>query len=513
MFNKFSELNFPAFMDYHYRMQKIPFLVLYIFMICLCLSAEKRGGSSFHVLESGEPVQGVIRTRDNGWYDTYRFRITSGTLGVILELEDSPADLDLYLRFGAPMEDYSQADAFSESDRYNEDLKLFRYGETGLENGYAYVDVAYMFESLPVADQKVIRDIPYTLKMTMVEAEPLDPLRAGAVVAGELDPSTFMIRTYPVFIPAKAEWLRVDLFDTTGDLDLMVTHSPVIPSRDHPLYLSETVAGNETVLMEVGEQYRGDTLYISVLDRVSNSRKQSFRIVTGFTPQVPSFLLDLPEWEDASPYEEEVLNATVEIITPDGGGSGTLISPDGLILTNYHVLLDPAGGYFDRVVIAVVDDIFRPAVESFRAKVLEASEERDCALLQIDSGYYDQSLPRGYLFPYYRIGSAEELLPGDEIRVLGFPTIGGSGSRSTLTLSRGILSGGERLEDGFVLKTDAMISGGNSGGAATDSEYRLVGIPSFLMEEDSESIGYVIPLSRVPSGWFSRYLPLDLFPD
>ncbi len=487
-------------------------IFLFIWLSPSLIFSQKRGGEEFPELKSGIPVSGMVRTGSSAWYTTYRIRITPEMTGFRIFLEDAPADLDLYLRYGSPMEDYSQADVYSETDYYNEELALCRYDDSGMENGYAYVDVAYMFEMPPVLNQEVMKDIPYVIRFEAVYYKLEEVLPPGKFVKGLLKPQRFMVQTFPVAIPSDADFLRIDLTEATGDLDVMVSALPVVSQGDFPLIKEESVLGNESVLMTVSDRYRGKTLYVSVFDPIASDREQGFRIIAGFSKDPGWDLPALPDFSGISSYEQNIRKATVELITPSGGGSGTIVSSGGIILTNYHVLMDLAGGIHKTAVVAVVDDLFQPARETYRAEVLEASEELDCAVLGITSGYYHQKLPEDYSFPFYRFRNAQELELGDEIRILGFPAIGGSGSRATLNLSRGILSGGERVENRIVLKTDAKISSGNSGGAATDEHFRLLGIPSFVIEEGGENIGYIIPLSTLPGSWVRRYFPTGLFP-
>ncbi len=493
-------------------MKKHIFLSLILVLICASpFYAQKRGMSEYPELRSGESVDGVIRTGSNSWYETYQIRITPRMTGIRLKLSNAPADLDLYFRYGAPMDDYSQADAYSETERYNEELSLYRYDDSGMENGYAYIDVAYMFDSRPQEGQQILEDIPFTLSYEAVFYELQEELSPGDAQAGALEPEKFMIQTFPVAIPSDAEVLRIDLLDATGDLDVMVSTIPVISSEDYPLIKADSVVGNESVLVQLERKYRGETLFVTVMDPIASDRKQTYRIIAGFSEEPQWEVPALPEFDLQSSSRDRALQATVELISPSGGGSGTIVSPKGLILTNYHVIENKTGGVHDRVVVARVEDLYRPTRETFYARVLESSEILDCALLQVESGYYGQPLPRDYQFPWYRTARAEDLSLGDEIRILGFPVIGGSGSRATVNLSRGILSGGERVEDLLVLKTDAKISSGNSGGAATDERFRLIGIPSFVIEEGGENIGYIIPLSSLPDDWVSRYFPSGLF--
>ena len=96
--------------------------------------------------------------------------------------------------------------------------------------------------------------------------------------------------------------------------------------------------------------------------------------------------------------------------------------------------------------------------------VVQIAADLDGAAVQVD-------------LPYLRLGDSQEIGLGDQLRVLGYPGIGGD----TITLTSGTVSGftEERDIDGRAwIKTDATISGGNSGGSAVDADGNLVGVPT-----------------------------------
>jgi hypothetical protein len=82
-------------------------------------------------------------------------------------------------------------------------------------------------------------------------------------------------------------------------------------------------------------------------------------------------------------------------------------------------------------------------------------------------------------FPFVSIGDSDEVGIGDEIRVLGYPGIGGD----TITFTRGAVSGftsDRSVGDRAWIKTDATIAGGNSGGLAVNEDGELIGVPSVV---------------------------------
>ncbi len=185
------------------------------------------------------------------------------------------------------------------------------------------------------------------------------------------------------------------------------------------------------------------------------------------------------------PYE-----AVVQIITfyydensrlvPGWTGSGSIISPDGLILTNSHVVLPDRYFPVDALAVAFTTAEDQPPEIMYFAEVLQADEPLDIAVIQITTDLDSNPVDIDSLnLPYVPLGDADALRLGDQITVLGYPGIGGE----TITLTRGEVSGftsepgrGARA----FIKTSATIAGGNSGGLAADEQGYLVGIPTQL---------------------------------
>lgn len=184
-----------------------------------------------------------------------------------------------------------------------------------------------------------------------------------------------------------------------------------------------------------------------------------------------------------------ILEAVVEIAPYDDaagrfagtGGSGTIISPDGFVLTNFHVIGDDvAGTHFTWHAIFVTDpsNPDRQTEHRYWARFVAGDARHDLALVKIELLADESALPPGIVFTSMPIGDSNALIPGDPITVVGYPGIGGF----TVTVTTGIVSGwlGEDLESGGKgwIKTDARIAGGNSGGGAFDEEGRLVAVPT-----------------------------------
>jgi S1-C subfamily serine protease len=174
-----------------------------------------------------------------------------------------------------------------------------------------------------------------------------------------------------------------------------------------------------------------------------------------------------------------------------GSGSGTIISPDGFVLTNFHVIGDiETGVALEWHQIYTVDPQNPDLEPTFRywARFVAGDAELDLAILQIVEDAEEQPLPSGTIFPFLPIGDSNALLPGDPIMVVGFPSISGY----TVTFTSGVVSGfvGEDFERSGKrwIKTDAKLAGGNSGGAAIDEGGALVGVPTVRLQSTLSEI-------------------------
>ncbi len=158
-------------------------------------------------------------------------------------------------------------------------------------------------------------------------------------------------------------------------------------------------------------------------------------------------------------------------------GSGVIVSADGYILTNNHVIEGA-----DEIAVSLRDG------RNAQAKVVGTDPESDLAVLKIE-------LPN---LPVITIGRSEELRVGDVVLAIGNPY--GVGQ----TVTQGIVSGTERRELGIstfenFIQTDAAINPGNSGGALVTARGELVGINTAIFSRTggSQGIGFAIPMSLV----------------
>jgi Do/DeqQ family serine protease len=160
-------------------------------------------------------------------------------------------------------------------------------------------------------------------------------------------------------------------------------------------------------------------------------------------------------------------------------GSGVIVDPTGLVVTNYHVIEGAS-----EVKVALSDK------REFDAEIVLKDQRSDLAVLRV-KGAHER-------FPVLDFGNSDDLQVGDVVLAIGDPF--GVGQ----TVTHGIVSAVARTQVGisdyqFFIQTDAAINPGNSGGALVDMNGRLVGINSAIYSRSggSQGIGFAIPANMV----------------
>jgi serine protease Do len=164
-----------------------------------------------------------------------------------------------------------------------------------------------------------------------------------------------------------------------------------------------------------------------------------------------------------------------------GGGTGFIVSQDGLIVTNKHVVSDEDAEY----------SVFTNDGKEYPAKVLARDPIQDIAVLQIS----------GSNLPMVRLGDSDKLEIGQTVIAIGNAlgefrnTVSSgiiSGLSRTITASGGGVS--EQLDQ--LIQTDAAINSGNSGGPLLDLYGKVIGINTAIVR-GAQSIGFALPVNKV----------------
>ncbi|ALV24770.1 periplasmic heat shock serine protease HtrA, Do family [Campylobacter iguaniorum] len=159
-------------------------------------------------------------------------------------------------------------------------------------------------------------------------------------------------------------------------------------------------------------------------------------------------------------------------------GSGVIISKDGYIVTNYHVVEDA-----EEIIVTLLDNS-----KEYKAKIIGSDPKTDLAIIKVDAKNFEA----------ISFGDSSKALEGDIVFAIGNPFgVGGS-------ISQGIISGLNKDNIGLnqyedFIQTDASINPGNSGGALVDSRGALLGINSAILSRSggNNGIGFAIPSNMV----------------
>jgi S1-C subfamily serine protease len=186
-------------------------------------------------------------------------------------------------------------------------------------------------------------------------------------------------------------------------------------------------------------------------------------------------------------------------IVPVASGSGTILTADGAVLTNRHVLYDKAKGRLHDFVAVGMLKAYDQAPQLTCMAVPSHSlidVDLDLAIVKCEEDLAGKPF-RAAGWPTIPVGTSNDLIPGvSEVFVIGYPGVGGP----TIHVTRGTVSGFLGKEGGagrFWVKTDAAIAHGNSGGSAIDDEGKLVGIPTAVFPGQAdlgERVGLLRPV-------------------
>jgi len=190
-----------------------------------------------------------------------------------------------------------------------------------------------------------------------------------------------------------------------------------------------------------------------------------------------------------------------QIVPRSGFGSGVIVSKDGYILTNYHVV-----GKADEISVKLSDD------RKFDADIIGVDSLADVAVIKIRDKVTD--------LPVISLGDSDKLRPGDWVVAVGNPFSLSSTVTTGIVSALGRRTGGGISYQDFI-QTDAAINPGNSGGALVNIEGELIGINTMIYTQSGGymGIGFAIPVNmaraimedliyegRVLRGWLGVYI-------
>lgn len=239
-----------------------------------------------------------------------------------------------------------------------------------------------------------------------------------------------------------------------------------------------TLTPNESLVVETIEKVEPAVVSIvitkdvPVLERFFDSAPNQSPFDDFFGRSLfPQFEFRVPRLEQRGTERREV-----------GGGSGFLVSADGLIVTNRHVVADETADY----------TVFTSDGERHEVRVSARDPANDIAILKI----------KGNDFPFLQFGDSDQLKVGQTAIAIGNAL---SEFRNTVSvgvisgLSRSIIAGnsiGQAEQLDHVIQTDAAINPGNSGGPLLSTSGRVIGV-NVAVALGSENIGFALPANVV----------------
>ena len=205
----------------------------------------------------------------------------------------------------------------------------------------------------------------------------------------------------------------------------------------------------------------------SIFDYLQSMEKDYMSSTKG--SEIRINILSPPKYTTIRDALKNTKPAVVTIINKNSFGSGFIISSDGYILTNYHVIMDEKN-----VTVKLNNDL------KVKASLVKSNKDYDLALLHIDAEDL-KTIP---------IGNSDLVETGDEVYAVGTPLEESLGQ----TITRGIISGVRMISGIKFLQTDVSINPGNSGGPLLNDKGELIGITTMkLSGVGVEGIGFCIP--------------------
>ncbi len=183
---------------------------------------------------------------------------------------------------------------------------------------------------------------------------------------------------------------------------------------------------------------------------------------------------------------QEIVNAVVRVAcvsqTGQSTGSGSVVSADGLILTNAHVV-----NGFDNCQVSFIDQTTGRELEKMLAQKVEVKNDSfDLALLQV----VDSDKILATIFDNEKCSLQNPNL-GDEVKIFGYPTIA---SQNIFLLTNGVVS--SYIVDNYFYSS-ALMDAGNSGGIVLDKNNCPVGVPVAIVKGKYQYFSEIIPISEV----------------
>ena len=499
-------------------------------------------------LVPGEAFEGAIQP-DDRIYRTYAVDVPEGSEELTIRIRANQ-DLDLFARHGMQiLHSYDEADHRAASVSGDEELRINAGSDPPLRPGRYFVDVVALIpsEERPRATTRpfvITADIVQQSMPSIAEQRPGDsgdlitetfgpPLGSEDPIAARIDPALGLVQVWPVLVPPGAESLSIRTYNATGRLDLAVAPPGMnIPSTTWEYFglphRAITARDNEELTIDRSSDppLRSGLYQIAVFDLYT----------TGFSDyeMLASTEDELPSWPepdlDFDPDDLTLLERTqlasvqLSLSLEEGGaltGSGTLVSPQGHILTSHRVvgMCSPTDAtascsgdvYRDSsgepvpIMVALSSDALGIATQYYFGQVVDSRPDLDLALVRILGDLNGESFDPDDEVPYAAIGlNSSPPSRGLEVQSIGFPSIAGLGGRTTVSTGTGTI-----VEDtpeslaSQVFIVEGAITPAYTGGALVDGEGLMIGITStaLVQYEVGHHTALIRGLVHLPEEW------------
>lgn len=265
---------------------------------------------------------------------------------------------------------------------------------------------------------------------------------------------------------------------TTGTIDWYVTENnqsnDTLYKVSIPLSLTHKYFSTKGIIDSlVGESAKRmleiDSLYEKIVAVSASYVKES---VTN-KDAIEIEKVSAPKFKSQKEFSGKIAPAVVTITLDDGFGSGFIISKEGHVLTNYHVVKTR-----DHVKVKLNMGI------TLEASVLRTNPDYDMALLMLD----------GSDFSALSIGNSDSSYIGENVFAVGTA----ADMLLDQSMTKGIISGRRTIEEREYIQTDVSINAGNSGGPLLDENGEVIGIVTAKkIGRGVEGIGFAIPINEV----------------
>lgn len=295
--------------------------------------------------------------------------------------------------------------------------------------------------------------------------------------------NTLFVNTYKSLgVECEIQQIGENYIGMMGSSLSLITNWRLMDMSTEEVVTEQTISSDSYAaeIMAFYDEEKAKGLLIDALENSLIKFLESEQVEKALQDTAPAFVKQLESWEKLEIRQKNVHPASISdaaqsvvtIDTESGHGSGCIISEQGYIVTNHHVI-----NKAEKLEVILNDG------RKLQGSLIRSNPLLDLALIKVEATL--EVKPFG-------MGSIEEAQLGSETYAVGTPSKLDLGQ----TISKGIISGKRNIENHTYLQTDVSINAGSSGGALINKEGKLLGIiNNKLVGVGVEGIGFAIPVS------------------